>query len=240
MATTEAPATTAPAGIWSRTSGGYGRPARMLRTAAMREVAILVTLPKGYFEEYGARYMVTDRRPGAAYSDPDVTTTWYFATRACAVAQAETLLPAWPRHHLRPPRTTSRQSRPAMTSSTIILSPIRVRELVGEYRACCVAIEWNNANDQDTSAAQTASVLMRHKVAEQLRAGGHGRLAAHLSAERRARVSVRVRMADQGWRDDLDRRPGRGADGSGGGPRAGEGLPGGGAGLRLTSPGFQY
>ncbi len=87
--------TTRPA-TWMKTSGGYGRPATALYgPAAGTEwtmVAILVTMPKAFVDHTGFRYMVTDRRPGARYSDPTVTTTWDFVKRADAVKHAETLL----------------------------------------------------------------------------------------------------------------------------------------------------
>lgn len=79
--------TTTPGAYWAKADGGYGRPAKMLRNAANREVAILVTLPKAYAADYnGLRYMVTDRR---LVSCEDRLPTREFVSRRDAVAYAE-------------------------------------------------------------------------------------------------------------------------------------------------------
>ncbi len=77
---------------WTPARGGYGRSAKALHNAAFRTVAIMVTLPKCYFDEYGKRYMVTDLRAGIAQSDRLESAE--FAKRADAVAYAEATFPA--------------------------------------------------------------------------------------------------------------------------------------------------
>jgi hypothetical protein len=76
-----------PSSSWIKTSGGYGRPAKMLMDTSFRQVAVLVTLPKAYAEQYnGLRYMVTDRRP-VAFAER--LPTREFVKRADAVRYAE-------------------------------------------------------------------------------------------------------------------------------------------------------
>lgn len=75
-----------PARYWSATRDDYGRPNRILRDARMHELAVLVTLPRSYFEKYGHRYLVTDRR-NIAYAERRETR--YFAKRGEAIAYAE-------------------------------------------------------------------------------------------------------------------------------------------------------
>lgn len=85
-------ANTATARRWTRAHGGYGRPAKALHNAAFRTVAIMVTLPKVYFEEYGHRYLVTDLRMDRPMAER--LETAYFAKRADAVRYAEETFPA--------------------------------------------------------------------------------------------------------------------------------------------------
>ena len=59
----------------------YGRSVQNF-TVNGRTVAVVVTLPKTYFETYGSRYLVNDR---ASETTSDVT---YYVKRAEAVAHA--------------------------------------------------------------------------------------------------------------------------------------------------------